>query len=66
MSQLLRRFAPLDGMKTRKPAALAKKVSVQQLPAGRVLFKEGDTDKRTFWLVAGMVELRRRRAHRRP
>ena len=26
--------------------------------AGRVLFKEGDTDKRTVWLVAGMVEVR--------
>ncbi len=27
------------------------------MPAGRVLFKEGDTDKRTVWVVAGMVEL---------
>ena len=28
-----------------------------QLPAGRILFKEGDTDKRTYWLVGGVVEL---------
>ena len=29
-----------------------------QLGAGRVLFKQGDTDKRTFYLVAGNIELR--------
>src|SRR6202011_6185151 len=39
-------------------AALAKKVSVRTLPAGRALFKEGDTDKRTVWLVEGMLEIR--------
>ena len=41
----------------RQPAALAKKVSVRTMPAGRVLFKEGDTDKRTVYLVSGVVEL---------
>jgi rhodanese-related sulfurtransferase len=28
------------------------------MPAGRMLFKEGDTDKRTIWLVGGMLEIR--------
>ncbi len=56
--QLLKTFAPLDGLKRDNLAALAKKVSVRTMPAGRVLFKEGDTDKRTVWLVAGMVEIR--------
>src|ERR1700704_6585909 len=55
--QLLRTFAPLDGLKRDNLAALAKKVSVRTMPAGRALFKEGDTDKRTIWLVGGMVEL---------
>jgi len=55
--QLLKTFAPLDGLKRDNLAALAKKVSVRTMPAGRVLFKEGDTDKRTVWVVAGMVEL---------
>src|SRR5262250_3204583 len=55
--QLLKNFAPLDGLKRDNLAALAKKVSVRTMPAGRVLFKEGDTDKRTVWVVAGMVEL---------
>ena len=55
--QLLKTFAPLDGLKRDNLAALAKKVSVRTMPAGRVLFKEGDTDKRTVWVVGGMVEM---------
>ena len=55
--QLLKTFAPLDGLKRDNLAALAKKVSVRSMPAGRVLFKEGDTDKRTVWIVGGMVEM---------
>ena len=54
--QLLRMFAPLDGMKRENLAALAKKVSVRTLNAGRVLFSQGETDKRTLWLVSGLVE----------
>jgi CRP-like cAMP-binding protein len=56
--QLLKTFAPLDGLKRRTLAALAKKVSVRTTPTGRRLFNEGDTDKRTVWLVAGMIEIR--------
>ena len=56
--QLLKTFAPLDGLKRDNLAALAKKVSVRTMSAGRVLFKEGDTDKRTIWLVDGMVDVR--------
>jgi CRP-like cAMP-binding protein len=55
--QILKTFAPLDGLKRDNLAALAKKVSVRTMPAGRVLFKEGDTDKRTVWVVSGMVEM---------
>ena len=56
--QLLKTFAPLDGLKRENLAALAKKVTVRTLTAGRYLFKEGETDKRTVWLVGGLVELR--------
>ncbi|TLZ26724.1 MAG: cyclic nucleotide-binding domain-containing protein [Gammaproteobacteria bacterium] len=56
-AQLLRNFAPLDAMKRENLAALAKKVSVRTLSAGRVLFNQGDTDKRTVWLVSGAVEV---------
>jgi CRP-like cAMP-binding protein len=54
---LLKQFSPLDGLKAENLHALAKKTSVRELPAGRPLFKEGDTDKRTFFLVAGSVEI---------
>jgi CRP-like cAMP-binding protein len=57
---LLRKFSPLDGMKNDNLTALARKVAVSELPAGRTLFKEGDTGKRTIWLVSGMLELRER------
>jgi len=55
--QLLRMFAPLDGMKRENLTALAKKVSIRSLTAGRVLFSQGDTDKRTVWLVSGVAEI---------
>jgi CRP-like cAMP-binding protein len=55
--QLLKTLAPLDGLKRDNLAALAKKVSIRTLSAGRPLFKEGDTDKRTIWLVTGMIEV---------
>jgi CRP-like cAMP-binding protein len=54
---LLRGFTPLNGMKKENLAALARKVSVRELDSGRVLFKEGDTDKRTIWIVSGTIEL---------
>ena len=55
---ILRTFSPLDGLKAENLHALARKTVIRELGAGRVLFKEGDTDKRTFYLVAGQVELR--------
>ncbi|MGO9039464.1 MAG: cyclic nucleotide-binding domain-containing protein [Steroidobacteraceae bacterium] len=55
---ILRTFSPLDGLKAENLTALARKTQLRELGAGRVLFKEGDTEKRTFYLVAGSVELR--------
>jgi CRP-like cAMP-binding protein len=54
---ILRRFSPLDGLKKENAAALARKTSLREAALGRQLFKEGDTDKRTFYLVNGVVEL---------
>lgn len=53
----LRQFSPLDGMKKENQAALAKKVFIRELDSGRVLFKQGESDKRTVWVVSGTVEL---------
>src|SRR6478672_6836159 len=55
--ELLRSLTPLEGMKRENLNALAKKVTVKQLSAGRTLFKEGDTDKRTIWIIRGLVEV---------
>ncbi len=55
--KLLRVFTPFDGFKKENLAALARKTSLKELPAGRTLFREGDTDKRTFYLVSGEVDL---------
>jgi CRP-like cAMP-binding protein len=53
----LRVFSPLDGLKNENLRALAKKTSLRDLPQGRLLFKEGDADKRTFYLASGVIEL---------
>jgi CRP-like cAMP-binding protein len=55
---VLKTFSPLDGLKAENLHALARKTVVRDLGAGRLLFKEGDTDKRTYYLVNGQVELR--------
>lgn len=54
---LLRSFSPLDGLKAENLHALARKTVLRELSTGRLLFKEGDTDKRTFYLVSGVIEL---------
>jgi len=55
---VLKSFSPLDGLKAENLHALARKTQIKALEAGRLLFKEGDTDKRTFYLVSGSIELR--------
>ncbi len=56
-TELLRGFSPLDGLKRDNLAALARKVQVRELTPGQLLFKEGDTEKRTFYIVTGTLEL---------
>ena len=57
IADLLRRFSPLDGLKRDNLMALAKKVQVRELSPGQLLFKEGDTEKRTIYVVSGSLEL---------
>ena len=54
---LLRSFSPLDGLKPENLQSLARKTMLRELSAGRLLFKEGDSDKRTYYLVSGVLEL---------
>ena len=54
---LLKGFSPLDGLKRDNLAALAKKVRIRELSPAQILFKEGDTEKRTVYVVSGALEL---------
>jgi CRP-like cAMP-binding protein len=54
---LLKGFSPLDGLKRDNLAALARKVQLRELSPGQVLFKEGDTEKRTLYVASGILEL---------
>jgi CRP-like cAMP-binding protein len=54
---LLKEFSPLDGLKRESLYSVARKAVVRELPQGRLLFKEGDTDRHTYFLLRGTVEL---------
>ena len=54
---LLKNFSPLDGLKRDNLAALARKVQLRELSPQQILFKEGDTEKRTIYVVSGSLEL---------
>ena len=56
-TELLREFSPLDGLKRDNLAALARKVQIREMSPGQLLFKEGDTEKRTLYVVSGILEL---------
>ena len=56
-TELLKGFSPLDGLKRDNLAALARKVQIRELSPQQMLFKEGDTEKRTVYVVSGMLEL---------
>ncbi len=56
-TELLKGFSPLDGLKQDNLAALARKVQVREMSPGQLLFKEGDTEKRTIYIVSGIFEL---------
>ncbi len=56
-TELLRTFSPLDGLKRDNLAALARKVQIRELSPQQILFKEGDTEKRTIYVVSGSLEL---------
>jgi rhodanese-related sulfurtransferase len=56
--ELLRRLSPLAGMKGASLSSLARKITISELGANRTLFRTGDTDRKTIWLLSGMLELR--------
>jgi CRP-like cAMP-binding protein len=56
-NEVLQCFSPMDGLKRQNLVALAKKTTIRKLGAGRSLFKAGDKEKRTLYLVTGSLEM---------
>ena len=55
--ETLKVFTPLNSLKRENLTALAKKTQINSLKPGQVLFKMGDREKRTFYLLDGKLEL---------
>ena len=54
----LRGLSPLNGLKTDNLRAMLQKIELLEANRGKTLFKKGDTDKRTVYLLSGTVELK--------
>ncbi|MFO7286759.1 MAG: cyclic nucleotide-binding domain-containing protein [Gammaproteobacteria bacterium] len=54
----LRRLSPMSSLKKENLHALSKKVKVRSAQPGEALFNEGDTEKRTVYVLTGTVQLR--------
>jgi CRP-like cAMP-binding protein len=54
---LLKTLSPLDGLKSENLQALVKKTAVRTIVAGRFLFKQGDEEHRTIYVLSGEIEL---------
>jgi CRP-like cAMP-binding protein len=54
----LKFFSPLGGLKRDNLAALAKKTRLRTAEPGTFLFRAGDAEKRTVYVVSGELELR--------
>ena len=55
---LLRSLTPINGLKPENIQDLSGKSMIQDLGAGRYLFKQGEADKRTIYVISGEIELR--------
>ena len=53
----LRVLSPLDGLKMDNLHALLKNIEMRHVELGETLFKEGDTEERTVYLLSGTIEL---------
>ncbi len=54
----LKAFSPLSGLKRDNLHALLKKVTLRDAKRGQTLFKKGDSEKLTVYVLSGTVELR--------
>ena len=55
--RLLKALVPINALAPQHFNEIADKIIVEDLPAGRVIFKEGELDNRTIYLLAGEITL---------
>jgi CRP-like cAMP-binding protein len=55
----LRQLSPLSSLKKDNLEALAKKTELKVAKPGERVFNEGDSAKRTIWLLSGNIDLRK-------
>ena len=56
--RVLRQFVPVCNLTSDNFGELAKKTEIEHLEAGNALFKEGQKDSKTFFLVNGEIEIK--------
>jgi CRP-like cAMP-binding protein len=54
----LKQLSPLNALKKDNLHALSKKTKIREAQTGQTLFREGDSEKRTVYVLSGKVELR--------
>lgn len=55
--KILKSLEPLGSLSLDKLDELAAKSTVEDMPAGRILFRQGERDKRVIYLLNGQVEV---------
>ena len=55
--EVLRRLTPPASLNAQQFSQLSRQARVEQVPAGRVLFSEGEVDRKTIYLLSGEIEL---------
>ena len=54
---LLKTFVPPSALNSENFQELAGKATVESIPAGKTIFKEGEVDRKTIYLVEGEIQL---------
>ena len=55
--KFLKTLEPLGSLSVDKLEEIASKSQVEELPPGRVIFRQGEKDSRSTYLLTGQVEL---------
>lgn len=56
-NKFLKTLEPLSKLSVDKLSELANKSSIESVPAGRNLFRQGEKDKLSYYIVSGQIEL---------